>query len=268
MCAGAPARQENTGVDFRDQRTLTQLVAGVSIISAALSGLAGGASVATLLALAGTLLSIATLWRLRTHYILTEAAERSEMVGLSAIVQRYVPGELQSHKTSEEIAIVKQVISLRWTRWKWAAIVLGALMLFSAATTAYFTRRNMEFVAKADPAVHPRPNLDAARTLHGVWGWRADYQQSCSQNPQTISVSPDGRKVILDYAKPYRSQQHFEYSVVSIRPNVMELRGLNAEAAANQRQVVLTITFQDANTFLLTNSAQPLAAYGVIERCR
>ena len=201
------------------------------MISAALSGLAGGASVATLLALVGTLLSIASLWRLRTHYVLTEAAERSEMVGLSAIVQKYVPGEQQSHKTSEEIAIVKQVISLRWIRWKWAAIALGALMLFSAATTAYFTRRNLEFVAKADPAVHARPNLDAARTLQGVWGWRADYQQSCSQNPQTISVSPDGKTVILDYAKPYRSQQHFEYAVVSVRPNVIELRGLKVPAA-------------------------------------
>ena len=138
------------------------------MISAALSGLAGGASVATLLAFAGVLLSIASLWRLRTHYKLTEAAERSEMVGLSAIVQKYVPGEQQTHKTSEEIAIVKQVISLRWIRWKWAAIVLGALMLFSAATTAYFTRRNLEFVAKAVPTVQARPNLDAARTLQGV----------------------------------------------------------------------------------------------------
>ena len=107
-------------------------------------------------------------------------------------------------RLSEEIAIVKQVICLRWIRWKWAAIVLGALMLFSAATTAYFTRRNLEFVAKAEPAVRAPLNLDAARTLQGVWGWRADYQQSCSQNPQTISVSPDGKSVSLDYAKPYR----------------------------------------------------------------
>jgi hypothetical protein len=264
----AQGRHQNPGFDFRDQRTPALAAAGMSMISAALSGLAGGASIATLLALAGILLSIASLWRLRTHYKLTEAAERSEMVGLSAIVQKYVPGEQQSHKTSEEIAIVKQVISLRWTRWKWAAIVLGALMLFSAATTAYFTRRNLEFVAKADPTVQARPNLDAARTLQGVWGWRADYQQSCSQNPQTISVSPDGKSVTLDYAKPHRSQQHFEYAVVSLRPNVIELRALNAPAVANPRQAVLTITFQDANTFLLTNSAQPLAAYGVIERCR
>ena len=259
---------QDTGVDLRDQRTLAPTVPSLSMISAALNGLAGGASIATLLALAGTLLSIASLWRLRTHYILTEAAERSEMVGLSAIVQRYVPGDLQSHKTAEEIAIVKQVICLRWTRWKWAAIVLGALMLFSAATTAYFTRRNLEFVAKGEPVVRAMPNLDAARTLQGVWGWRADYQQSCSQNPQTISVSPDGKSVSLDYAKPYRSQQHFEYTVVSIRPNVIELRALNAPAAANPRQAVLTITFEDVNAFLLTNSAQPLAAYGVIERCR
>jgi hypothetical protein len=259
---------QHTGVDVRDQRTLAPVVAGLPMISAALSGLAGGASVATLLAFAGILLSIASLWRLRTHYKLTEAAERSEMVGLSAIVQKYVPADQQTHKTSEEIAIVKQVISLRWIRWKWAAVVLGALMLFSAATAAYFTRRNMEFVAKADPKVQARPNLDAARTLQGVWGWRADYQQSCSQNPQTISVSPDGKSVTLDYAKPHRSQQHFEYTVVSVRPNVIELRGLNAQAAAAPRQSVLTITFQDANTFLLTNSGQPLAAYGVIERCR
>jgi hypothetical protein len=242
------------------------MVAGLSMISAALSGLAGGASVATLLALAGIVLSIASLWRLRTHYKLSEAAERSEMVGLSAIVQRYVPGELQSHIASEEIAIVKQVICLRWTRWKWAAIVLVALMLISAATTAYLTRRNLELQAKGEPEVRGRPNLDAARTLQGVWGWRADFQQSCAENPQTISVSPDGKAVSLDYAKPYRSQTHYEYTVVSLRPNVIELTALHPTAAPNP-QPVLTINFQDANTFLLTNSGQPLAAYGVIERC-
>jgi hypothetical protein len=67
----AQGRHQNTGFDFRDQRTPALVAAGLSMISAALSGLAGGASIATLLALAGILLSIASLWRLRIHYKLT-----------------------------------------------------------------------------------------------------------------------------------------------------------------------------------------------------
>ena len=243
-------------------------MADLSVATAAWSGLAGAASVATLLALAGILLSIASLWRLRTHYRLTEAAERSEMVGLSAIVQRYVPGELQSHRTSDEIAIVKQVICLRRTRWTRAAIILGALMLFSVAAAAHFTRRNLELLVQGDPVVRAGPNLDVMKLVQGNWGWRADFRQSCSQNPQTISVSPDGDRVSLDYARPYWTQQHFEYSVYSARANKIVLKLLNAAPSPDSHPVTLTITFLDANTFLLENSNKPLESYGTMERCK
>jgi hypothetical protein len=262
------ASTKTPGGDYRDLRTIAPAVADLAVISAAWSGIAGGALVATLLALTGTLLSLAALWRLRSDYRVAEAAERSEAVRLSALVLKYVPVALRSRKTSEELPIVKQVIDLRLTRWKWLAIVLGALLLVSGTTAAYFTRRNLELLATVRPVVQAQANFDVSKTLPGVWGWRADFRQSCSENPQTITVSPDGKTVFLDYAKQFRSQLHYEFEVVSVRPNVIVLKSVQAPTATTSQPAVLTINFQDANSFLLTSSVQPAAAYGVIERCR
>jgi hypothetical protein len=123
--------------------------------------------------------------------------------------------------------------------------------------------------ALGNPVVYDvQSNLDAIKLAPGVWGWRADFQQSCAQNPQTISVSPDGKKLSLDYAKHYWPQLHFEYTIVSERSNTIVLKSLITGDDPDAHQVTLTINFQDANTFVLTNGNQPLGVYGTIERCK
>ncbi len=59
------------------------------------------------------------------------------------------------------------------------------------------------------------PTFDVLKAVQGAWGWRADARQSCQDNPQTISLSPDGKILSVDYAKSYWDRRHFEYAVVS-----------------------------------------------------
>jgi HAMP domain-containing protein len=243
-------------------------VTGLPVLAIAWGSPTGWVLLVTLLTLAGALLSIASLWRLRRHYRVAEAAERLEAVDLSSIVRKYVPGELWSQKASEEIPLIKQTIGVRWQRWKRMAIAFGALALCSAAATSYLIRRNPETFRWNGLAGQGQPTFDVVKAVQGAWGWRADARQSCQDNPQTISLSPDGKTLSVDYAKSYWDRRHFEYAVVSSRSNAMVLQSLNSPSPSQSAQPTMTITFQDPNTFLLTRSDQPLATPGAIERCQ
>jgi hypothetical protein len=243
-------------------------VTGLPVLSIAWSSPTGWVLLVTLLTLAGALLSIVSLWRLRNHYRTAEAAERLEAVDLSSIVRKYVPGELWSQKASEEIPLIKQIIGLRWQRWKRMAIAFGALALCSAAATSYLIHRHPETFRLSEPATQGLPTFDVLKAVQGAWGWRADALQSCADNPQTISLSPDGKTLSVDYAKPYWNRRHFEYAVVSSRSNQLVLQSLNSAPSGKLDPPTMTITFQDPNTFLLTRTDQPLATPGAIERCQ
>ena len=243
-------------------------VTGLPVLSIAWSSPTGWVLLVTLLTLAGALLSVMSLWRLRNHYRTAEAAERLEAVDLSSIVRKYVPGELWSQKASEEIPLIKQIIGLRWQRWKRMAIAFGALALCSAAATSYLIRRHPETFRFNAPAAQGLPTFDVLKAVQGAWGWRADALQSCADNPQTISLSPDGKTLSVDYAKPYWNRLHFEYAVVSSRSNQLVLQSLNSAPSGKLDPPTMTINFQDPNTFLLTRTDQPLATPGAIERCQ
>jgi hypothetical protein len=106
------------------------------------------------------------------------------------------------------------------------------------------------------------------KAVQGAWGWRADALQSCADNPQTISLSPDGKTLSVDYAKPYWDRLHFKFAVVSSRSNQLVLQSLNSPPSGKLGPPTMTINFQDPNTFLLTRTDQPLATPGAIERCQ
>ncbi len=169
------------------------------------------AAIAFLLVLAaaiGTILAVAKLWRFRMDGQVIDAAERLEAVNLGTVVKRYVPSELQTQNFTDEIAIARQVISSRRPGWKRIAMISGVVLLCSATVAAYFTRRNLEVIAAAQLAAKPRLNLDVLRVIQGVWGWRADFLESCAENPQTVVVSPDHKNLscgMRNRSKPVRA---------------------------------------------------------------
>ncbi len=242
------------------------------VVAAALTGLAAVSFGLLLLGVAGAAFSVWSLLRLRRDYLAAEAAERLEAVNLSYVVRRYVPRRLRSHRRAEELALAKQFIDARRPGWKRWAIASAALVACSASATAFLGYRNMHAKSEIRAEVKTLPSGDALATIQGVWGWRADFLQSCTENPQVISVSSDHKKLSLHYAKPLVSAspplKDFDYAVVSVQPDTIVLSGPLSAARSNLRPASITIKFLDANTYTATASDRPLQTTGVIERCK
>jgi hypothetical protein len=233
--------------------------------------LAAAASALTFFALVGTLLAIALLWRLRRDSRVIEAAERFEAVNLSDVVKRYVPTELQTQRSAEEIAVAKQVIAARRPRWKRVAVLCGLLLVCASAGASYSTREHLKVVAATPRTAKPRINLDVLKDVQGVWGWRADDAESCPENPQTITVTPDRKRLLVRYAKPYQDGSStfsaLDFDVVSATPDTLELWGPVSAAPSKPNPIKVLIRFLDANTFSMSRGDQPMASSGTIARC-
>jgi len=239
-------------------------------VSAAWGVPATAALALTLAAFAGTVVALVSLRRFRIDWRVIEAAERLESVDLTSVVKRYVPSELQTHKSAEEIAVAKQVIAVRRPRWKRIAVISGIIMLCCAAAATFSPRWNLQAAAAARLAAKPRLNLDVLKAIQGVWGWRADFLQSCSENPQTVSVTPDRKKLLVRYAKPFLDGStlvtELDYEVVLAKPDSIVLLELNPTIPVNPPNKVY-VQFLDANTFALSRSDEPMKSSGTIERC-
>lgn len=254
--------------------------------------MAGVAFALTLAGLAGTLLAVALLWRLRQDFRELAAADRFEAAHVSRVAQRYVPLELRTRIVGEEIALARQFMGAMWPRWRRIAVLSGVIMLCGATAAYVAVRRNQTAVAVARsvarPALNlekpapnpekpaqPAPNLakpavtlDVLKTVQGVWGWRADALELCQENPQTISVTPDRKKLSVRYAKPYQngvaSITNLDFDIESAKPDVLVLSLPNASTAT---RLVVTLQFLNADTFSLTRSDEPMKTSGTIVRC-
>jgi hypothetical protein len=212
-----------------------------------------------------------SLWRLRRDSRVIAAAERFEAAPLSRMVKRYVPPERQTRQIATEIAIAKQAIATRWARWKRAAMIAGLIMVCSAAAASYALHRHETVIASARPIEKPRVNLDVLKAVQGVWGWRADSLQSCSENPQTVSVSRDRKTVSVRYAKPLEEGPNpitnLEFDVVQVTPDMLVLRVRGPATPEQPRSTEMSIRFLDPDTITLTHSDDPETFSGSIIRC-
>ncbi len=242
------------------------------VVVAALSGFAGVSFALMLLGVAGAAFSVWSLSRLRRHHLLVEAAERREAVNLSHIVRRYVPRRLRSHRRAEELLLAKQHIAARRPGWRRWAIGSAALTVCFAGATAFLVQRNLRAMTVAPAVARAPPSGDALAAIQGTWGWRADFLQSCKQNPQVILVSSDRRKLVLHYTKPAASPSplitDFNYDVVSTQPDMLVLSGPIFAARPNPHPASISIRFLDPDTYIATSSDRPFQTTGAIERCK
>jgi hypothetical protein len=239
-------------------------------LAAPWSALAGIAFVLTLGAGVATLFAVASIWRMRRDARVIEAAENFEAVNLTTVVKRYVPAEHQTNAARDEMAIAKQVIVAQRPRWKRTAVVFGMVLVCSATATVFFARRHLETTRAARLATKPRPNLDVLKYIQGVWGWRADFLQSCSENPQTISVAPDRKTLRIRYAKPYKTRlgtpiTDLTFNVVSATSSALVL--LWADPPAAIKPAPTDVQFIDANAMSWGPINNAMVSSGVIERC-
>jgi uncharacterized membrane protein len=222
----------------------------------------------TLAATAGTVIAVAKLWRFRTDSRVIAAAERLEAVNLTAVVKRHVPSELQTQNPAAEIAVAKEVIAARRPRWTRIALVSSVVMLCAATAATFSVHRNMQVSAVARLAAKPRLNLDVLKAVQGVWGWRADFLQSCAENPQTVAVASDRKKLSVRYAKPYqdglRTVTNLDFDVISATPDTLVLSDPDS---ATPKPAQVYVNFLDANSYSLSRSDAPMKSSGAIERC-
>jgi hypothetical protein len=217
-----------------------------------------------LLGLTGIVLGLTELSCLRRDQRVVEAAERLEHVDLSYVVQRYLPLDLRSQSANQEIPLIKEAIALRQPRRRRMAVLSGVLLLCAAPAAVYFQHRNREEEALRLRQPFIRVNVNALSAIPGVWGWKSDDEQSCQQNPQTVTVSADRKTIRVDYAKPHDPEQHLRFRVLSTPPNTIEMKPADAPDGDS---FTVTISFLDTDTYTITNSQFPMASTGSIERC-
>lgn len=229
------------------------------------------ASVLTLGAGVGTVLVVASIGQLRRDARAIEAAESFEAVDLTTVVKRHVPAEHQTNIAREEMAFAKQAIATRRPRLKWRAVVFGMILMCGAAATVLSAERYLATLAAARLATKPRLNLDVLKAIQGVWGFRADSLQSCSENPQTIQVAPDRKTLTMRYAKPYKQDSgtvtELIFDVVSVKPNMVVLLWANPPTFVVSKPTPVDVVFIDANTMSLSRSNSVRGSSGAIERC-
>jgi hypothetical protein len=231
--------------------------------------LTGMAIALSLWGTACVIVGVAMSWRLRAAHRVIEAAERFEAVNLSAVVKRYVPSEQQTQRAAEEMAIAKRVINSRRLHWRRATFISAVLALCSAGATVFALQRDLSAMSTAQLAAKPvAQSLNALKFVQGVWGWRADFLQSCEQNPQTISVAQDGKKLSIRYAKPLQltsgSATEFDYDVMSVEPGMLVLTKIDSPTSFLPR---VYFQFIDQNSFTVSWSNHPAGSSGTIARC-
>ncbi|MEJ0018182.1 MAG: hypothetical protein WDN25_16785 [Acetobacteraceae bacterium] len=137
------------------------------------------------------------------------------------------------------------------------------MTLFAGIAAAFFTYRNVQAMAANVPPPRVPANLDVLKVIPGVWGWKFDFMQSCTENPQTITVSSNRQRVAVRYAKPIwngsKSVDLIEFEVVTTSPDTLVL-GVPAQGGATSRARV-TLRFDDADNYDLKRSdmALPMA---------
>jgi hypothetical protein len=234
---------------------------------------AGMAISLTLWVLVVAIFAVFKSWRLGTDSKVLAAAERFEAVNLTRVIKRYVPAEHQTNRVAEEIVIAKQVIGLRRPRWRRTAIVSCGLVLCGAGAAAFALQREVRPIATPQPQVavaKPAPNFDVLKDIQGIWGWRGDFAQSCEENPQTISVAPDGRRLSIRYAKPYREatgpKTDIDFDIDDVKPDT--LVAVKSGSALSASPTHIYFKFLDKDSFVLTWSNDPTASSGTVARCR
>jgi len=193
----------------------------------ALHGLAGAATGVALLALVITVLAALILWRLRKDRLTLRAAERLEAVDITSVVKRHVPSHLQSQKSGDELPIARESIARKSPRWMKVVALSGIVTLGAGAASSILIDRNMKLIAAARLSAQAPAPVNALRAISGVWGWKYEFLQSCSQNPHTISVGEGNKELSIQFAKPVwdgtQEVTNRVYTIIEVEPNKLVL---------------------------------------------
>jgi hypothetical protein len=218
-----------------------------------------------LTALIATTVSAVVLYRLRRDRQWAEAAERHERVDLQYLMKKHVPRDRMTGMPTTELPIAKQNIARLLRLWKRIIAASTALCIVGVILVAVGIRHEPSFSwIEAAPAPPKRAaSVDPMADIVGTWGTPYDFAKSCSQNPHTMRLLDEGRRIAVTFDKPPGAaiSQSFEWLVVRTQKNEIIL------SVPNEPRMGLKLILDDKNTYHMTRSDQPMAIFDITARC-
>ena len=215
-----------------------------------------------LTALIATTVSAVVLYRLRRDRRWAEAAERHERVDLRYLVKKHVPRDRRTRMPTTELPIAKQNIARLLRLWKRIIAASTALCIVGAILVTVGIRHDLSSVRTEAPskrAASVNPMVD----IVGTWGTPYNFAYSCSQNPRTMRVLDEGRRIVgtFDKSPGAAIPQSFEFLVAGTQKNEILL------SVPNAPRMGLKLILDNKDTYHMTRSDQPTATFDIVARC-
>jgi hypothetical protein len=206
--------------------------------------------------------SAVVLYRLRRDRQWAEAAERHVRVDLQYLMKKHVPLDRMTGMPTTELPIAKQNIARLLRLWKRIIAASTALCIVGAILVTVGIRHELssgqiEAVPKRGASVNPMADIV------GTWGTPYNFAYSCSQNPHTMRLLDEGRRIVMTFDKSPGAAipQSAEWLVVGTQKNEIIL------SVPNEPRMGLKLILDNKNTYHMTRSDQPMVIFDIAARC-
>jgi hypothetical protein len=215
-----------------------------------------------LTALIATTVSAVVLYRLRRDGQWAEAAERHVRVDLQYLMKKHVPLDRMTGMPTTELPIVKQNIARLLRRWKRIIAASTALCIVGVILVTVGIRHELSS-DRIDGAPKRAASVNPMADIVGTWGTPYNFAYSCSQNPITLRLLDEGRRIVgtFDKSPGAAIPQSFEWLVAGTQKNEIIL------SVPNEPRMGLKLILDDKNTYHMTRSDRPLAIFDIVARC-
>jgi hypothetical protein len=221
-----------------------------------------------LAALIATTVSAVVLYRLRREGQWAEAAERNERVDLQYLMKKHVPLDRLTGMPTTELPIAKQNIARLLRLWKRiiaasTALCIIGVIVFAVGLQHDLSASRIEAARRAAAPPKRAASVNPMVDIVGTWGTPYDFAYSCSQNPHTMKLLDEGRRIVVTFDKSPGGAipQSSEFLVVGTQKNEIIL------SVPNEPRMGLKLILDDKNTYHTTRSDQPMAIFDTAARC-
>ena len=215
-----------------------------------------------LTALIATTVSVVVLYRLRRDRQWAAAAERHERGYLQCLVKKHVPLDRMTGMPTTELPIAKQNIARLLRLWKRITAASTALCIVGVILVTVGIRHELSS-SRIEAAPKRAASVNPMADIVGTWGTLYDFAYSCSQNPHTMRLLGEGRRIVgtFDKSPGAAIPQSYEWLVVGTQKNEIIL------SVPNEPRLGLKLILDDKNTYHMTRSDRPMAIFDIVARC-